>query len=112
MFAIIDNNNIIRCIASERCNLWARKAWCDGTEAPCRMDDLEDRLDEYDVRIVDIETFPNIGDEFIEDGSIIAHPENYPKPSQAEIDEAKIQAEMQTLLREQAIQRLKDKGDL
>ena len=42
----------------------------------------------------------------------IPRPENYPQPTETEINEAKIQTEIVLIQRTEAIQNLKDKGEL
>jgi len=41
-----------------------------------------------------------------------AHPENYPRPSEKEVQEQKIQEEVHRLTREQAIRNLQDRNEL
>jgi hypothetical protein len=112
MFAIIDKNNVIRCIASEECNLWVRKTPGDSTEKPCRMPELKDKLDEYEVSIVELDNSGRPGDVLLPDKTIEKHPENYPQPSAEEAKEAKIQAKMQEILRKQAKDELKAAGEI
>ena len=55
----------------------------------------------------------SIGDTYLPSkNKFIKTPENYPKPSQLEINEKKIQIEMQLIIRSQAIENLKLSGQL
>lgn len=95
MYLLLDHDNIVRCIASEACNLhkdkvaaWMRIAQCANSKGI-------------------------VGDKYDPDtDKWEAHPENYPQPSEEEIREQKIQAEIARITREQAIQNLKNRGEL
>lgn len=92
VFILIDESNIVRCMASEECNL--------------HKDKLE--LDKYQV-----DKQGTVGDEYdLDTDTWTPRPENYPQPSQEEIEDAKIKKEMEAIQRAEAIQSLKDKGEL
>lgn len=89
---LVDENNIVRCIATDECNLH------------------EDKL-HMDKYYVEMKGIP--GDEYnSETDTWTPRPDNYPQPSEAEISEAKIQAEIATITRTMAIQNLKDRAEL
>jgi hypothetical protein len=92
IFILVDENNIIRCIASEEVNLHADK-----------LD-----MDKYYVEMQGA-----VGDEYDSNTDTwTPRPENYPQPTQDQIDETKISDEMLALQRTEAIQSLIVKGDL
>lgn len=88
VFILVDDSKIVRCVASEECNLHKDKL------------DMDKYYTEWQGRC---------GDEYDPDTDTwTPRPENYPPPDQAEIDEQKIKKEMRTV----AIQSLIDKGEL
>lgn len=92
IFILVDGNKIVRCMATEESNLHSDKL----------------HMSKYFV-----ERKGTVGDEY--DTSTDAwtpKPENYPQPSQDEIDEGKIQTEIIEIQRAEAVQSLKGKGDL
>lgn len=91
-YILVDENNIIRCLAGKEVNLH------------------KDKLD-MDKYHVDIQG--KVGDEYNPDTDTwTPRPENHPKPSQEQIDEQKIRAEIKAIQRADAIQSLIDKGEL
>lgn len=91
-YILVDENRIVRCISTEECTLHTDKL----------------HMDKYYVQIGGIP-----GDEYdSETDTWISRPENYPQPTETDINEAKIQAEIVSLTRTTAIQNLKDKGEL
>jgi len=92
VYILVVESNIVRCIATDECNL--------------HIDKLS--MDKY---YVEMQGVP--GDEYnAKKNTWTSRPENYPQPTKAEINEEKIQAEMLAIAREVAIQTLKDKGEL
>lgn len=92
VYILIDSENIVRCLASEECNLHEDKLWM-----------TKYRVDRKGI----------VGDEYTPETSAwTPRPENYPKPSPDEVIEKKIKKEMESLLRDQAIKNLKKKGEL
>lgn len=90
MYLLLDKNNIVRCMASEECNLHKDKLAAG-------------------MRKVEAVYGGVVGDKYFPDERRWeTHPENYPKPSEKELNEAKITAKM----REMAIQALKNAGEL
>lgn len=88
VYILLDKNNIVRCMASEECNLHKDKL----------------QMKKYLVELGGI-----VGDEYSpKTGKWKARPENYPKPSEEELAEAKIQQEMRKI----AIDNLKAQGEL
>jgi len=86
--------NTVVCLASNPANLHNKYGDQLGLSK-----DYEDRELLVDVRVGDLA-----------DGT--AKPENYPQPSDEEVREAKIQAEMQRIAYEEAEQSLIDKGEI
>lgn len=90
VYILVDENSIVRDLASEKCNL-------EGVG-----------MIEHYVDFIGI-----VGDEYdSETDTWISRPENYPQPSEAEINEIKIEEEMKILTRATAIQNLKDREEL
>jgi hypothetical protein len=91
MYILVDDKNIITCLANSECNLHKDKILAGHTTV--EVDNVEMYCgDEYDP----IER------------KIISRPENYPKPSIEELAEIQIRAEMRRL----AVANLKTKGTL
>ena len=91
-YILVDENKIVRCVASEECNLHTDKLYMNKHHV-----DLKGTVgDEYDQV----------------SNTWISHPENYPQPTEDEINEKKIKSEMILIQRAEAIQSLKDKGEL
>lgn len=91
-FIAVDENNIVRCKATERGNI---------------------HPDKEDMDLYYVECGGFVGDEYdANTDTWTPHPENYPKPTEAQVIEAKIKAEEKVLQRTQAIQSLKDRGEL
>ena len=83
VFILIDENNIVRCMASEECNLHKDKLY---------------------MRKFYIEGKGIVGDEYnIETDEWTARPENYPKSSEKEINESKIRQEIRRIAIENLI---------
>lgn len=86
----VDENNICRCIATEECNLHKDKL---------HMKKL----------LVEEKSRPGDEIEILEEGrdvsriNVIQRPENYPQPTEDEIREQKIQAEMRKLAEQSLI---------
>lgn len=95
MYLLLDEDNIVRCVASKECNLHKDKIASGMRQVSC-TDPKGTVGDIYDP----------------ETGEWEKHPENYPQPTEKEVQERKIQEEIQRLTREQAIQNLKDSGKL
>lgn len=93
VYILIDENNIVRDMSSLECNLDPSRV---ETMTMCRVEKAGRPGDEYDQST----------------NEWIKRPENYPKPNQDFINEKKIKEEMNKITREQAIQNLKDKGEL
>lgn len=92
VFILVDENNIIRCLAGKEVNL--------------HKDKLD--MDKYHIEMQGI-----VGDEYDPDTDTwTPRPENYPQPTQEQVDDAKIKAEVVAIQRAEAIQSLKDKGEL
>lgn len=92
VFILIDETNIVQCVASEECNLHDDKL----------------HMEKYHVEMGGI-----VGDEYNPtEESWIHRPENHPQPSEIEVNESKIQAEVLATTRAVAIQNLKDRGEL
>jgi len=85
MYILVDDDNIIRCVASKECNL---------------------HKDKFDMKKHTTKQHCIAGDQFL-DGVVTSMPENYPG---YDPDEVLIQAEMEKILRDQAIKNLSDKG--
>ncbi len=91
-FILVDENKIVRCIASDESNL---------------HDDKLD-MDKYHV-----ERLGTVGDEYDAETDIwTPRPGNYPQPTQKDLDEFKIQDEITSIQRAEAIQSLISKGEL
>lgn len=90
MYLLLDENNIVRCLASEECNLHKDKIAAD-------------------MEMVEANYGGIVGDKYFpEEDRWEKHPENYPQPTEEEINEAKILAKM----RELAVEALKKDGEL
>ena len=88
-YILLDDQNIIRCVASNECNLHKDKL---------HMTKLYMDISGY-----------TIGDEYNpETGEFVTHPENYPQPTEREKQEELIREKMRTL----AIEQLKEEGKL
>ncbi len=91
-YILVDENKIVRCMATEESNLHDDKL----------------HMDKYHA-----ERQGTVGDEYDSKADTwISRPENYPQPTQTEIYKAKIQAEIVSIQRAKAIQSLIDKGEL
>lgn len=94
MYLLLDNENVVRCMASEECNLHKDKivAGMQKVEA----------------------TFGGVcGDKYFpETKTWEAHPENYPQPGENEKNEKLIQEEITRIQREEAIDKLISEGKL
>ena len=74
----------------------------------CNLHDDKLHMDKYHV-----ETQGRVGDEYdSKTDTWTPRPENYPQPTQYQVDEKKIQAEIQAVQRAEAIQSLIVKGEL
>jgi len=94
MLLLLDENGIVRCMASVECNLHADKVAAGMT-------------------VVEAERGGTVGDHYNPDTDVwTPHPENYAKPSADEVREAKIQAEIARAAREQAVAVLTAQGEL
>lgn len=90
MYLLLDKENIVRCVASEECNLHKDKI-------AAGMETIE-----ADYRGI-------CGDKYFpETGIWERHPENYVQPSESEVNEAKIAAR----IRQIAVDQLKEEGEL
>lgn len=90
-FILVDENNLVTCVANLECNLHK-----DKVDAGQQVHEVED-------------TGILIGDEYDPDTkTVTARPENYPQPTAEEQAEIQIQAEMRRL----AVASLKAKGTL
>ncbi len=88
VYIAVDENNIVRCMASELCNI---------------------HEDKKHLSIHHVESKGTVGDEYnSETDEWISHPDNYPKPSETHLNEVKINQKM----RKMAIDKLKEDGDL
>lgn len=83
VWILVDDQNIVRCMASEECNLHQSK--------------IDAGMTKHFVSDGGI-----VGDEY-KDEKWTAHPENYPQPSESEIREQKISAEMQKMAEDSLI---------
>jgi hypothetical protein len=93
VYILVDENNIVRCVASEECNLHKDKL-ATMTKYHAPFDGI-------------------VGDEYNhKTNEWTARPENYPQPSEEEVIEDKISAERNVILRAEAIQNLKDRGEI
>ena len=88
VWVLIDDQNIVRCLASELENLHPAKV-------------------EAGMLPLQVECGGTVGDEY-RDGVWTRHPENYPQPNAEEVREGKIAAEMRAM----AIERLEARGEL
>lgn len=87
VYIAVDENNIVRCLVSDRCNIHKDK----------------EHLSIYHVEFKGI-----VGDEYnAETDEWIPHPENYPKPSENQLNEAKIARKIRKL----AIKSLKEEDE-
>jgi hypothetical protein len=92
-YILLDESNIVRCMASDECAL--------------HKDKLHMNKQRVDL------TGHVVGDEYDpETGTWTSHPENYPQPTEAQVAETKIRAEIKAMQRAGAIQSLKDKNEL
>lgn len=88
VYIAVDANNIVRCLASERCNI---------------------HKDKDHFPIYHVEKKGTVGDEYAaKTNEWIPRPENYAKPSQDQINNLKIAQEMRKI----SIKSLKNKGEL
>jgi len=95
MYLLLDDDNIIRCMASEECNLHKDKIAAGMRKVTCANPK------------------GTIGDKYFQkEDRWEAHPENYPQPSEKEIQEELIQNEINKIVRAQAIANLKSEGKL
>jgi len=95
MYLLLDENNIVRCMASEVCNLHKNKIAQGMRQTSC------------------VKPQGTVGDKYYTSTGVWeAHPENYPQLSEEEIQEQKIQAEIVKITREQAIKNLRERGEL
>lgn len=89
VFILVDKDSIVRCMASEECNLHKNKL----------------HMSKYYVEPGN----GTVGDKYFSATDIWEkHPENYPQPSETEINEAKINAKIRKL----AIEALIAEGEL
>ena len=92
VYILVDENKIVRCMASEEANL---------------------HDDKLHMKKHFVERQGTVGDEYDElTDTWTLRPENYPQPSQERLDDRKIESEMRAIQREKAIQSLIDKGEL
>ena len=92
VYILVDENKIVRCLATEESNLHDNKS----------------HMDKYHV-----ERQGTVGDEYdSKTDTWTPRPENYPQPTQEQVDDTKIKVEMESIQRAEAIQSLKDKGEL
>ncbi len=90
-FILVDKENIVRCMATEKVNLHEDKLHLDLFE--------------------DVELKGSVGDEYeAQANRWVKRPENYPQPSNAEKREELIQGRMRTILRKQAMDELITEG--
>lgn len=95
MYLLLDENNVVRCMASEECNLHKDKIAAGMKQVQCAN------------------SKGIVGDKyFYGEDKWEAHPENYPQPTEEEVQEQRIQAEMTRLVRKQAIQNLLNRNEL
>ena len=88
VYILVDENNIIRCMASDECNL---------------------HKDKLHMKKYHLEGKGTVGDEYnSETDKWTARPENYPKPSEKELINEKIMKRLRKL----AIDSLKSEGEL
>lgn len=88
MWLLLDAENIVRCMASEECNLHADKIAAG--MAPVEVEVVGGTVGDHYDRTT---------------GQWTAHPENYPKPSADELRQAKIMAEVRAMAAERLIAR-------
>jgi len=92
VFVLIDENNIVRCMASEECNLHKDKLY------------MEKRV---------VEMGGIVGDEYdTKTDTWTKRPENYPKPSPAEVREKLIAERMKKIVRDMAEAELTAEGKI
>lgn len=90
MYLLLDDDNVVRCMASEKCNLHKDKLTAG-------------------LRMIEATYEGIVGDKYFpEEKRWEKHPENYPGPSKKDINEAKINAK----IREMAIRELQTEGEL
>ncbi len=93
-FILIDENKIVRCMATEARNLHQSKI-------------------DAGMETLFVEYGGIVGDEYDKDAKKwTPHPENYAQPSEAQINEGKIATKINELARTEAIADLKGTGDL
>ena len=87
MWLLLDADGIVRCMASEECNLHADKLAAG-------------------MKAVQAERGGTVGDHYDpQTGKWTPHPENYPQPSATELREAKISAEVRAMAEERLVAR-------
>ena len=92
VFITVDDQQIVRCVASEICNI---------------------HEDKRGMAIHYVEKGGTVGDEYnVGTDTWTPHPENYPQPSQEQIYERKITEKQKELQREAAVSVLKAEGEL
>jgi len=95
VYLLLDENNIVRCMASEECDLHKDKIAGGMRKVTC------------------VNPQGIVGDKYDHEQDIWeAHPENYPQLTETELIEAKIQAKIQENARLQAIKELKEAGEI
>lgn len=88
IFILVDEKSIVRCMASEKSNL---------------------HKDKLHMKKYHVEDKGTVGDEYdVKTDEWIARPENYPQPTEKDLNEAKIGRKMRKL----AIDSLKSEGEL
>lgn len=90
VFILVDEDNIVRCIASEECNL---------------------HKDKSHMRKYHVERGGTVGDEFHNPDEWIARPENYPQPTEEEVREQRIALKSQEIIRKMAIKELEKEDE-
>ena len=92
-FILVDGGNIVRCMASEECNLHKDKL----------------HMAKYHVETRGY----TVGDAYFpETDTWERHPENYPQPTERERNEMAISVRIAEITRKQAIEELKEEGKL
>ena len=86
VYILVDDNHIVRCLATNECNL---------------------HKDKLTMNKFYVELQGRVGDEY-RNGKWTAKPENYPKPTEEELNEQKISDEIRAM----AIERLKDREEI
>ena len=90
IYILLDKNNIVRCIASEECNLHENKL----------------HMDKYYV-----ELRGTVGDEYDPKTDLwISRPENYPQPSEQEKQKTLVEKRKNKIVEDQAITELITEG--